>query len=140
MAEPKTKATKQSVASFLKTVTDEQKLADAKTVIAMMREATKCEPVLWGTSIIGFGTYRYKYATGREGDWPIVGLSPRKTNLTLYIMPGFDAYEGLLAKLGKHSTGSSCLYIKRLADVDTAVLKKLITQSVAAMKKRYKQP
>lgn len=140
MAEPKTKATKQSVASFLKTVTDEQKLADAKAVIAMMREATKCEPVLWGTSIIGFGTYRYKYATGREGDWPIVGLSPRKTNLTLYIMPGFDAYEGLLAKLGKHSTGSSCLYIKRLADVDTAVLKKLITQSVAAMKKRYKQP
>jgi Domain of unknown function (DU1801) len=140
MAEPKTKATKQSVASFLKTVTDEQKLADAKAVIAMMREVTKCEPVLWGTSIIGFGTYRYKYATGREGDWPIVGLSPRKTNLTLYIMPGFDAYEGLLAKLGKHSTGSSCLYIKRLADVDTAVLKKLITQSVAAMKKRYKQP
>lgn len=139
MAELKTKATKQSVASFLKNVTDEQKRADAKAVIAMMREVTKCEPVLWGTSIIGFGTYRYKYATGREGDWPIVGLSPRKTNLTLYIMPGFDAYEGLLAKLGKHSTGSSCLYIKRLADVDTAVLKKLITQSVAAMKKRYKE-
>lgn len=139
MAELKTKATKQSVASFLKSVTDEQKLADAKAVITMMRDATKCEPVLWGTSIIGFDTYRYKYATGREGDWPIVGLSPRKTNLTLYIMPGFDAYEGLLAKLGKHSTGSSCLYIKRLADVDTAVLKKLITQSVAAMKKRYKQ-
>jgi hypothetical protein len=139
MAELKTKATKQSVASFLKTVTDAQKREDAAAVMAIMREATKCEPVMWGTSIIGFGTYTYKYATGREGDWPIVGLSPRKTNLTLYIMPGFDAYEGLLAKLGKHSTGSSCLYIKRLADIDMAVLKKLITQSVAAMKKRYKQ-
>lgn len=138
MAEPKTKPTKKSVAAFLKSVTDSQKRNDTETVIAIMSDATKCEPVMWGASIIGFGTYRYQYATGREGDWPIVGLSPRKTNLTIYIMAGFDAYEGLLAKLGKHSTGSSCLYIKRLADVDIAVLKKLIVQSVAAMKRKHK--
>jgi hypothetical protein len=138
MAEPKTKPTKQSVSAFLKGVTDSQKREDANKVIDMMREATKCEPVMWGTSIIGFGSYRYKYATGREGDWPIVGLSPRKQNLTVYIMAGFAEHEDLLAKLGKHSTGSSCLYIKRLADIDTPTLKKLITRSVAAMKKKYK--
>jgi hypothetical protein len=137
MAEAKTKPTKQSVAAFLKTVTDSQKREDAETVISLMREATKCEPVMWGSSIIGFGSYTYKYASGREGDWPLVGLSPRKANLVLYIMPGFAAYDSLLAKLGKHSTGSSCLYVKRLADLDMPTLKKLITQSVAAMKKKH---
>jgi hypothetical protein len=138
MAEPKTKPTKQSVTAFLKTVTDAQKREDAVAVIEMMRTATKADPVMWGTSIIGFGSYRYKYATGREGDWPIVGLSPRKQNLTLYIMAGFAQHEDLLAKLGKHSTGASCLYIKRLSDIDLPTLKELITQSVAAMKKRHK--
>jgi hypothetical protein len=138
MAEPKTKPTKQSVAAFLKTVTNAQKREDAVAVIEMMRTATKADPVMWGTSIIGFGSYRYKYATGREGDWPIVGLSPRKQNLTLYIMAGFAQHEDLLAKLGKHSTGASCLYINRLSDIDLPTLKKLITQSVAAMKKRHK--
>ena len=97
MAELKTKATKQSVAAFLKTIPDEQKREDTANVIELMRAATKEEPVMWGTSIIGFGTYRYKYESGREGDWPIVGLSPRKQNLTLYIMPGFSEYKGLLA-------------------------------------------
>ena len=137
MAEPKTKPTKQSVAGFLAKVADPTKRADAKTLIAMMKDATKQEPVMWGTSIIGFGTYRYKYASGREGDWPIVGLSPRKQNLTVYIMPGFDEFEDLLSKLGKHSTGSSCLYIKRLADIDLPTLKKIVTKSVAKMKKKY---
>jgi hypothetical protein len=103
-----------------------------------MRTATKEEPVMWGTSIIGFGAYRYKYATGREGDWPIVGLSPRKANLTVYIMPGFSEYEDLLAKLGPHTTGSSCLYIKRLSDIHVPTLKTMITRSVAAMKKKHK--
>jgi hypothetical protein len=138
MAELKTKATKQSVAAFLKTIPDEQKREDAANVIELMRAATKEEPVMWGTSIIGFGTYRYKYESGREGDWPIVGLSPRKQNLTLYIMPGFSEYEGLLAKLGPHTTGASCLYIKRLSDIHLPTLKTLIIRSVAAMKKKYK--
>lgn len=137
MAEPKTKPTKQSVAAFLAKVADVTKREDAKTLIAMMKDATKQEPVMWGTSIIGFGTYRYKYASGREGDWPIVGLSPRKQNLTVYIMPGFDEFEDLLAKLGKHSTGSSCLYIKRLADIDVPTLKKIVVRAVAKMKKKY---
>jgi hypothetical protein len=137
MAEPKTKPTKQSVAGFLAKVADATKREDAKTLIAIMKDATKQEPVMWGTSIIGFGTYRYKYASGREGDWPIVGLSPRKQNLTVYIMPGFDEFEDLLAKLGKHSTGSSCLYIKRLADIDVPTLKKIVVRAVAKMKKKY---
>jgi hypothetical protein len=128
MAEPKTKPTKQTVAAFLKTVTDEQKREDAAAVIEIMRAATKTEPAMWGASIIGFGSYRYTYASGREGDWPIVGLSPRKQNLTLYIMPGFAGYADLLAKLGKHSTGASCLYIKRLSDIDLPTLKNAATR------------
>ena len=138
MAEAKTKPTKLSVSAFLKAVPDEQKREDAAKLIEIMRAATKQEPVMWGTSIIGFDTYRYKYESGREGDWPIVGLSPRKQNLTVYIMPGFSEFEDLLAKLGKHSTGASCLYIKRLSDVDLPTLKKIITRSVAAMKKKHK--
>ena len=138
MAEPKTKPTKQSVAGFLKTVTDAQMREDAGAVIEIMRGATKADPVMWGTSIIGFGSYRYKYASGREGDWPIVGLSPRKKNLTIYIMPGFAEHGNLLAKLGKHSIGGSCLYIRRLSDIDLPTLKKLVTLSVASMKKKYK--
>ncbi len=138
MAEAKTKPTKQTVAAFLKSVTDDQKREDAARVIDLMRAATKCEPVMWGTSIIGFGTYSYKYESGREGDWPIVGLSPRKQNLTIYIMPGFSEYKDLLAKLGPHTTGASCLYIKRLSDIDMPTLKTLITRSVAAMKKKHK--
>jgi hypothetical protein len=138
MAELKTRPTKQSVTAFLKTVTDDQKREDAGVVIEIMRAATKTDPVMWGTSIIGFGTYHYKYAGGREGDWPIVGLSPRKQNLVLYIMPGFDEYGDLLAKLGKHTTGASCLYIKRLSDIDLPTLKAIVKLSVASMKKRYK--
>jgi len=138
MAEPKTKATKDSVPAFLKKITDPQKRADAETVIALMKDATKHDPIMWGTSIIGFGTYTYSYASGRTGDWPIIGLSPRKQNLTLYIMPGFDEQTSLLKKLGPHTIGKSCLYIKRLSDIDMAVLKKIVTGSIAKMKKRVK--
>ena len=138
VAEPKTKPTKLSVTAFLKTVADEQKREDAAKVIGLMRAATKEEPVMWGASIIGFGTYRYKYESGREGDWPIIGLSPRKQNLTLYIMPGFSEYGELLAKLGPHSTGSSCLYLKRLSDIHLPTLKTIITRSVVTMKKKHK--
>lgn len=92
---------------------------------------------MWGSSIVGFGSYHYQYASGREGDWPIVGFSPRKQNLTLYIMNGFDRYESLLARLGKHKTGKSCLYLNKLEDVDLQLLRELIQESVAYMKNKY---
>jgi hypothetical protein len=137
MAELKTKATKTSVASFLKGVPNEAMRADAQAVVGMMREITKEEPVMWGTSIIGFGKYAYQYERGQTGEWPIIGLSPRKQNLTLYIMPGFDGHEALLKKLGPHSMGKSCLYLKRLSDIDVPTLKTLMKKSVAMMRKKY---
>jgi uncharacterized protein YdhG (YjbR/CyaY superfamily) len=100
-----------------------------------MQQVTKAEPKMWGSSIVGFGSYHYKGASGREGDWMLVGFSPRKQNLTLYIMAGFDRYDELMKKLGKFSTGKSCLYIKKLADVDKKVLKELVSESVQFMKK-----
>jgi hypothetical protein len=135
MAELKTKVNDASVTDFLNTVEDEEKRKDCFEVVKIMRQATKAEPKMWGTSIVGFGSYHYKYASGQEGDWMMVGFSPRKQNLTLYIMPGFERYKALLGKLGKHSTGKSCLYVKRLKDVDTKVLKELVNESVKAMKK-----
>ena len=128
MAELKTKKTKVSVATFLKGV-DEARRADCEALVTIMKQATKAEPVMWGPSIIGFGDMRYKGASG-EMDWFITGFSPRKRDLTLYLMSGAHRYPELLAKLGRHSTGKSCLYIKRLADVDMAVLKELVTTSV----------
>jgi len=133
MAELKTKENDQNVDAFLNTIEDAQKQADCRTLVVIMREATGAEPRMWGDSIVGFGHYHYKYASGREGDWFLVGFSPRKQNLTLYIMAGFDNYEALLGKLGKHSTGKSCLYVKRLADIDMPALKQLVTESVAHM-------
>lgn len=138
MAEPKTKPTKESVDNFVRKVTDAEKRADTQALIALMKDATKAEPVLWGSSIIGFGSYTYQYESGRTGDWPIIGLSPRKQNLTVYIMPGFEEFGPLLKKLGPHKTGKSCLYIKRLADIDQATLKKLVVSSIAKMKKKHK--
>ena len=137
MAELKTKQNKASVAAFLNAIDDKQKRADAKKVAAMMREATGSRARMWGTSIVGFGSYHYTYASGREGDWMLVGFSPRKQNLTLYIMPGFSTFDSLLAKLGKYKTGKSCLYINKLADVDEQVLVKLIQASVKHMRKKY---
>jgi hypothetical protein len=133
MSELKTKQNKASVEKFLNAIKDEQTRRDCFEIVKLMKQATKSEPRMWRTSIVGFGTYHYKYASGREGDWMLVGFSPRKQNLTLYIMAGFDRYDELLEKLGKHSTGKSCLYIKRLADVDRKVLKELITESVMVM-------
>jgi hypothetical protein len=134
MAELKTKATDASVEAFLNCVADEKKRADAFRVLQIMREETGEEPQMWGESMVGFGRYHYQYASGRQGDWPLTAFSPRKANLTLYITPGFDRYEALLAGLGKFTTGKSCLYVKRLSDVDETALRELVRQSVAVMR------
>ena len=133
MAEPKTKPNDQSVEAFLNTVDDEQKRRDSFTILALMEEITGAEPIMWGDSIVGFGTYHYTYASGRENEWFLVGFSPRKRNITLYIMSGFDQYDALLAKLGKFTTGNACLYIKKLDDIDLPTLRELIKQSVDHM-------
>ena len=132
MAEAKTKVNDASVFEFLDRQ-PEPRRSDGLEVVEMMKKATGEEPKMWGPSIVGFGKYRYRYESGREGEWPIIGFSPRKTDLTLYIIPGFSRYEELLSRLGKHKTGKSCLYVKKLADLDRAVLAELITDSVAAM-------
>jgi hypothetical protein len=103
-----------------------------------MKQATRAQPKMWGPSMVGFGSYHYKYDSGHEGDCFLAGFAPRSRELTLYIMPGFEHYQSLLAKLGKHRTGKSCLYIKRLADVDLRVLRELISSSVKEMKQKYK--
>jgi hypothetical protein len=137
MAEIKTKPTPASVKDFLNNIPDENKRRDSFTVLEMMRQASGYEPVMWGPSIVGFGTYHYRYASGREGDMPIIGFSPRLQALTLYIMSGLDEYGELLARLGKHKTGKACLYIKRLSDVDRNVLQELIEKAVAHMGKIF---
>ncbi|NOT09253.1 MAG: DUF1801 domain-containing protein [Gemmatimonadales bacterium] len=131
MAELKTKQTGGSVAGFLAKVTDPERRKDCQTVLALMKKATKAEPKMWGPAIVGFGAYTYKYDSGRELEWFLTGFSPRKANLTLYIMGGFARYAELMKKLGKHKTGKSCLYINRLSDVDSAVLEALVKESVA---------
>jgi hypothetical protein len=137
MAEAKTQRTKRSVDAFLKSVPDEQKRKDAFTIVDIMRQATKAEPAMWGSSIVGFGAYHYQYASGREGDAPLIGFSPRKQNLVLYVMGDFDQREELLKSLGKYKTGKACLYINKLDDVDLPTLRKLIKQSVQYMKKTH---
>lgn len=136
MAEAKTKPTDQSVASFIKKFPDPQTREDCFAIAKLMKEATRCDPQMWGSAIVGFGTRRIQYAGGREADWPLIGFSPRKQNLTLYGMTGFDGHTDLLQKLGKHSAGKGCLYIKRLADIDLPTLKKLIRESVKRKKQR----
>jgi hypothetical protein len=136
VAELKTKKTDASVAEFLAGISPEQKRKDAIAICELMKKVTKAEPKMWGTSIVGFGSHQYKYESGRQGEWFLVGFSPRKQNLTLYIMPGFASYDALLAKLGKHKTGKSCLYINTLDDIDVPTLRELIQRSVADMKKK----
>lgn len=131
----KTQRNSSSVKAFIDGVADERKRKDARAVSAMMEDVTGEKPAMWGSSMVGFGSYHYKYASGQEGDWPLVGYSPRKDNLTLYIMPGFQEYAELLEKLGKHKTGVSCLYIKSLDDVHLPTLKTLVRQSVKQVKK-----
>ncbi len=138
MAEIKTKVNSASVEKFLAS-SDPKRREDAKEILQLMKAATKEKPKMWGTSIVGFGQYHYKSdRSTQEGDWPMAGFSPRKQNLTIYVMPGFKEYKGLLKKLGPHTiSGGSCLYLKSLAGVDRAVLKKIIALSFAHMKKKY---
>jgi len=126
-----------SVTEFLNSVKDETKKADCQKVLALMEEISGEPAKMWGKSIVGFGNYHYKYDSGREGDFMKIGFSPRAQNLTLYIMPGFGRYDDLMEKLGKHKTGKSCLYVKKLADVDENVLKELMTESYGYMTEKY---
>lgn len=135
MAELKTKVNEQSVTKFLNSITDKQRREECFTVLEMMKKATKTEPKMWGSSIVGFGKYHYVYASGREGDWFLTGFSPRKQSLTLYIMGGLSAHEALLQKLGKHKTGKGCLYINKLEDIDLPTLRKLIVEGVKRARK-----
>jgi Domain of unknown function (DU1801) len=136
MAENKTKPTRQNVAAFIDALTDPTRRAEARGLIKLMQKATGEKPKMWGPSIIGFGSYHYTYDSGREGDMPLISFSPRKAATVLYNMTGCSDSEALLAKLGKHTTGKGCLYIKRLADADQEVLEALTVKSVAAMRAR----
>lgn len=135
-AELKTKPTSTDVEKFLNSIENEKRKKDAFVILDLMKKVTKEEPKMWGASIIGFGSYHYKYESGREGDWFLAGFSPRKTNFSIYIMSGFKEFDELLSKLGKHKTGSSCLYINKLEDVDLSILKKMVTLSVKKMKSK----
>ena len=137
-AEAKTKPTKVKVSDFLNKVSDATRREDCFAVAKMMEDITGEKPQMWGPSIVGFGTWHYKYASGHEGDWPVAAFSPRKQDLTLYLMPGFENRGELMSKLGKHKTGKSCLYIKRLSDIHIPTLKKLIKASVKDLKANTK--
>lgn len=137
MAENKTQFNDAGVQEFLETVPDARKRRDCYVILEMMREITGEEPQMYGASIVGFGRYHYKYESGRQGDAPLTGFSPRKQNLTLYIMAGFDNYDDLRARLGKHKVSVSCLYINKLDDVDQAVLREMVRRSVADMRALY---
>jgi hypothetical protein len=134
MSEPKTKKNDGDVRAFLNALPDERKRQDSLAILALMEEVTGEEAAMWGGSIVGFGSYHYVYASGREGDWPLTGFSPRKQALTVYITSGFDEYEDLLGRLGKYTTGKACLYIKRLSDVDQDALKLLVRRSAEHMR------
>ena len=135
MSELKTIRNEGDVMVFLNSIENPQKRQDSLAILELMQEVTGEPPVMWGDSIVGFGSYHYKYASGREGDWPATGFSPRKQAITLYIMPGFERYGELMARLGKHSIGKSCLYIKKLADIDLATLRALVRLSVEEISK-----
>jgi uncharacterized protein DUF1801 len=137
MAEPKTRPTRASVAATIKRLPDERTRADCRTLVSLMEKVTGEKAVMWGASIIGFGTYRLGYADGSGADWPIAAFSPRKSDLTIYLGGGCDRYADLMKKLGKHRTGKVCLYIKRLADVDMKVLKELVAASMGYAREKY---
>ena len=137
MSEIKTRPTDASVEAFIDAVDHPRRREDARTLLELMQRVTGEQPVMWGPSIVGYGSYHYRYASGQEADWPIIGFSPRKQNLSIYIMTGFEEADELLTRLGKHKTGKSCLYVNKLADVDLDVLEKLVRASVAEMKRRY---
>jgi hypothetical protein len=137
MAKNKTQPTKMKVSEFIAAIESPEKRKDCREIMKLMRKVTGKRATMWGTSIVGFGQYHYKYASGREGDHFLTGFSPRKQALTLYIMAGFKSHAKLMEKLGKHKTGKSCLYIKHLDDIDRSVLEKLITESVKYMRENY---
>ncbi len=138
MAELKTKKTRASVLKFLESVEHEQRRKDSLELLEIFKQATKMAPTLWGDSIVGFGEYHYKSDRSKqEGDWPLTGFSPRKRNMTVYIIPGFSDYQDLLSKLGKHKTSVSCIYFNKLENIDVKILKQIIRRSVADMKKLY---
>ncbi len=137
MASNKTQPTRLKVSEFINGIEDKRKRADCRELMKLMREITGNRATMWGPSIVGFGKYHYKYASGREGDFFLTGFAPRKQALSIYIISGFKAHAGLMKKLGKFKTGKSCLYVKTLDDIDRAVLKELVTESVAYMRETY---
>ena len=134
MTENKTRPTDGDVLAFINAVPDERKRQDCLMLLELMRKVTGEEAKMWGSSMVGFGSYHYKYASGREGDAMLTGFSPRKQSLVIYILAGFEQYDELMAKLGKHTTGSSCLYVKRLSDINLDVLRELVAKSVEHMR------
>jgi len=136
VAELKTKKNEASVTGFINAIEDEDKRKDSLAILKLMKQVTKKTPKMWGGSIIGFGDYHYKYASGREGDWFAAGFSPRKQNLALYLTGGLDQHKALLKKLGKHTTGKGCLYIKKLDDVNVNILKELIAQAAQELEQK----
>jgi len=137
MASNKTMPTDQSVEEFLSAVPDERKRQDCRSLLDLMKAITGEGPKMWGSSMVGFGQYHYRYASGREGDFFLTGFSPRKSALTVYIMPGCERYESRLKKMGPHKTGKSCLYLKSLETVDHDILEEIIRDSVAYMREKY---
>lgn len=137
MSENKTKPSRMSVADFLASVADDQRREDCQALVGIMQRVTGSAAVMWGSSIVGFDTYHYKYESGREGDWAVTGFSPRKGDLSVYLMASGPDQAALLSRLGRHKMGKSCLYIRKLSDVDPAVLEQLIVESVAEVKRRY---
>lgn len=138
MTTPKTLKNDASVEAFLESIPHPTRKKDGVALYRLMKNVTNEVPKMWGTSIIGYGEYHYIYASGREGDWPMIGFSPRKQNLSVYIMPGFSLIEDLLPLLGKHKTSKACLYINKLADVDLEVLTQIIERSMTYMREKYK--
>lgn len=138
MAEAKTKPTTTSVAAFLKGVQPDARREECETLVGLMKKVTKEEPRIWGTSLVGFGTFHYKSSSGRTGDWPVAGFAARKANLTVYLMDGVESHAELVAQLGTFTTGKACLYMKKLSDVNLGVLEKIVARSVKAVKARYK--
>ncbi|MCC6397460.1 MAG: DUF1801 domain-containing protein [Bacteroidetes bacterium] len=136
MAENKTKPTRTSVTAFLNKIRDAQVREDCFVILDMMQKVSQCEPVMWGSAIVGFGTYHYVYESGREGDTPLMGFSPRKQNISIYLMCGLKYIEGELSKLGKHKTGKGCLYIKSLNDVNVKVLQNIFVKAFKQAKRK----
>ena len=137
MAAMKTIKNQDSVSAFIENVEDERKREDCRMLMKIMCQITGSQAAMWGSSIVGFGSYHYRYASGREGDFFLTGFSPRKQNLTVYVMPGFSQYDSLMQKLGKHKVGKSCLYMKKLEDIDIRILTRLIDESVQEMRRKY---